>query len=71
MEDQHFYYALAVGVAIILYYIVSRWAHDIPKRNRYLQAQIKLLAKIAKEQGVPDSDIRKILNEAGRTEDAV
>lgn len=61
MEDQTIIYIGAGILAIILYYIITQWAHQIHKRNRYLEAQIKLLSKIAEKQGVSMAEINKII----------
>lgn len=57
MEDQTIIYIGAGGLALVLYYLLTQWAHQISKRNRYLEAQIKLLSKIAEKQGVSLDEI--------------
>lgn len=61
MEDQIVIYIGASGLALIVYYLITRWAHEIQKRNRYLEAQIKLLSKIAEKQGVSTDEISGII----------
>lgn len=61
MEDQNVIY-IGVGLlALVLYYVITQWAHQIHKRNRYLEAQIKLLAKIAEKQGVAADELTGIM----------
>lgn len=71
MEDQTLIYIGAAGLALILYYLITRWAHEIHKRNRYLEAQIKLLSKIAEKQGVPTDEISGIIAMAEAKHQAV
>ena len=52
--------------AILLYYFITRWAHAVEKRVKYMEAQIKLLGKIAEKQGVSKDEIEGIYNEAVR-----
>lgn len=64
--DQNVIYIGAALVALLLYYMITRWAHEIHKRNRYLEAQIKLLSRIAEKQGVSTDDI-EIINRVAET----
>lgn len=64
MEDQTIIYLGAGILALVLYYIITQWAHQIHKRNRYLQAQINLLSKIAEKQGVSVAEINEIIEGA-------
>lgn len=59
-SDQFILYAggAVVGLAILYYFI--QFSHQIAKRNRLLEAQVKLLAKIAEKQGVSMDDIEVI-----------
>lgn len=57
MEDQTMIYIGAGLLSLVLYYIITRWVHEIHKRNRYMEAQIKLLSKIAEKQGVSPDEI--------------
>ena len=59
-SDQFFIYLGIFGLALLLYYVITQWAHQINKRNRYLEAQIKLLSKIAEKSGVSIDDIEVI-----------
>lgn len=66
MDDQNVIY-IGVGLlAIVVYYAITQWAHQIAKRNRYLEAQIKLLSKIAEKQGVKSDDI-EVINRVAET----
>lgn len=60
MEDQNVIYIGLAALALILYYVITRWAHEIHKRNRFMEAQIKLLSKIAEKSGVSKDDIEVI-----------
>lgn len=65
MDSQYFFFALAgLLVSLFIYYAVTRWAHDIAKRNRNQMVQIRLLAKIAEKHGVSSDEIDGIINEA-------
>lgn len=64
MDDQNVIYIGAGILALVLYYVITQWAHQIHKRNRYLEAQINLLAKIAEKQGVSKEDINKVMTTA-------
>lgn len=59
-SDQFIIYAgcAVVGVALLYYFI--QWSHQITRRNRLLEAQVKLLSKIAEKQGVSMDDIEVI-----------
>lgn len=54
--------------SLIIYYMITQWVHQIQRRNRYLKAQIELLAKIAEKQGVAKDDIESILHASGKAE---
>lgn len=66
MEDQNLIYIGAGALALILYYVITRWAHEIHKRNRYMEAQVKLLSKIAEKSGVSKDDI-EVINRIAET----
>jgi hypothetical protein len=66
MEDQTIIYIGAGGIALILYYVITRWAHEIQKRNRYQEAQIKLLSMIAEKSGVSKDEI-EVINRVAET----
>lgn len=55
-----FIYGGCAIIAVALWYYLTQWGHQIAKRNRYLEAQIKLLSKIAEKQGVSMDDIEVI-----------
>jgi chromosome segregation and condensation protein ScpB len=63
-SEQSYYYILGGIIALGLYYVITQWAHQIAKRNRYLEAQINLLSKIAEKQGVSLEEINKIVGAA-------
>jgi hypothetical protein len=65
-SDQFLIYSLIGIVALVIYYIITQWIHQIHKRNRYLKAQTELLAKIAEKQGVNKDEIEVILSVARR-----
>jgi hypothetical protein len=64
MQDQNVILICAGALALLLYYVITRWAHEVSKRNRYLEAQIKLLSKIAEKSGVSAEEINVILRVA-------
>jgi hypothetical protein len=43
---------------------VFNWYNEVPKRNRYMEAQIDLLSKIAWKIGVPVEEIEETLKHA-------
>ena len=56
-----------VFVFLFFYFIVRRffaWVFQIDKRNRYAEAQIRLLMQIAAKQGVDPDKIAEIVAEA-------
>jgi hypothetical protein len=59
-SDQFMIYTAVAIVAVALLYYFIQWSHQISKRNRYMEAQIKLLSKIAEKQGVSIDDIEVI-----------
>ncbi|MDI3320744.1 hypothetical protein [Pinibacter soli] len=54
------------GVMISLYVgkRVFNWYNEVPKRNKYMEAQIDLLSKIAWKLGVPLEEIEETLKNA-------
>lgn len=54
--------ALAIIVQSLIMYLVIRFAVNTDRRQRYEWAQMQLLAFIAKQQGVPDEEIQKVLD---------
>lgn len=65
-SEQSYYYILGGIIALALYYVITQWAHQIAKRNRYMEAHIKLLSKIAEKQGVSSDDIQ-VINKVAET----
>lgn len=59
-SEQFILYAGGAVIAVVLLYYFIQWSHQIAKRNRLLEAQVKLLAKIAQKQGVSMDDIEVI-----------
>jgi hypothetical protein len=59
-SDQFILYAGGAIVALALMYYFIRWTHQIEKRNMLLEAQVKLLSKIAEKQGVSMDEIEVI-----------
>lgn len=59
-SEQFILYAGSAIVAIVALYYFIQWSHQIARRNRLLEAQVKLLAKIAQKQGVSMDDIEVI-----------
>ena len=43
---------------------LTDWFHEIKKRNRYMEAQLRLLMHIASKQGVDADKIAEIVAEA-------
>ncbi len=67
LDQNELFFALAfAGVfhSLVLYVIIS-YATRADKRAKYDFAQMDLLGKIAKQQGVPDEEIQKTYREAG------
>lgn len=59
-SDQFMIYAGCAIIAVVLLYYFIQWSHQITRRNRLLEAQIKLLSKIAEKHGVSKDDIEVI-----------
>jgi uncharacterized protein YybS (DUF2232 family) len=59
-SDQFMIYAGCAIVAVAIMYYFIQWSHQITRRNRLLEAQVKLLSKIAEKQGVSKDDIEVI-----------
>jgi hypothetical protein len=59
-SDQFILYAGGAIIALAILYYFIQFSHQIAKRNRLLEAQVKLLAKIAEKQGVSTDDIEVI-----------
>lgn len=58
---------LLLFVFLFFYFIVRRflaWVFEIEKRNRYAEAQVRLLMHIAAKQGVDPDKIAEIVAEA-------
>ncbi|RFM30069.1 hypothetical protein [Deminuibacter soli] len=57
---------IIVGVAIILYVnkLLIGWYFEIRKRNRLMEAQLKLLGQIAAASNVDKDKIAEIITEA-------
>ncbi len=51
-------------VAIIVGKYLVDWYHEIPKRNKLLIAQIKLLALLAEKSGIDKSEIMEVFVKA-------
>lgn len=69
MESSQFFIYAGIAIAgLFVYYLITRWSHQIHKRNRYMKAQIELLAKIAAQQGVSGDEIESIINVAEKPE---
>lgn len=68
MDNIEFSTWIALGGALIVALIIGKyltaWYHEIDKRNRYMEVQIKLLAQIAKANGVTEDKILEIGKEA-------
>ena len=59
-SEQFIIYVGSAIVALAILYYFIQFAHQINRRNRLLEAQVKLLAKIAQKQGVSMDDIEVI-----------
>lgn len=59
-SEQFIIYAGGAVITVVLLYYFIQWSHQIARRNSLLEAQVKLLAKIAEKQGVSMDDIEVI-----------
>ncbi len=41
--------------------VITEWYHDIKKRNRYMETQIRLLSQIAAASGVSEDKVAEIV----------
>lgn len=57
-------YLFVAVFSIVIGKLVYNWYAEIEKRNRYMEAQIKLLAQIASANGINQDKIAEILVEA-------
>ena len=57
-------YLFALALSIGLGKLIYEWYAEINKRNRYMEAQIRLLEQIALKQGVDNATVAKIIKEA-------
>lgn len=48
-------------VSIIIYYLVTQWAHEVDARKHHMALQTEFLAKIAERQGVARNEIDALL----------
>ncbi|HUR09988.1 MAG TPA: hypothetical protein VM012_01385 [Flavitalea sp.] len=64
MDHLTLFFTVAVGMIVqcLFFYLVIRYAVSAERRQRYEWAQMQLLAYIAKEKGVPDEEIQKVLD---------
>jgi hypothetical protein len=67
MDSNNFLFAIGLGSAfnLLLLYLIIGAATKAHKRALYEWAQLDLLSKIAKAQGVPDEDISATFEAAG------
>jgi hypothetical protein len=70
-SDQWLYIAAGILLGIGLLYLFIRWAFDIPKRNRIMEAQMKILGKIAEKNGANRDEIESIINDATHSRDVL
>lgn len=59
-SEQFILYAGGAVIALAIFYYFIQFAHQVTRRNRLLEAQVKLLAKIAQKQGVSMDEIEVI-----------
>ena len=64
-DDLQFYSIVGVVVFFVTLYIIVRSATKASKREAYEKAQLELLAKIARVQGVPQDEIDATFQAAG------
>jgi hypothetical protein len=69
MEPNVFFFTLifSIGLFLLLGYYFTQWFHQLEKRNRYMEAQIRLLSHIALKQDVDIDKISDILSLAEMT----
>lgn len=54
-------YGIAFLIAVIIYYLVGQWTHEVGHRNHQMEIQAKLLSLIAEKNGVDKKAIEGIL----------
>jgi hypothetical protein len=56
---------LLVGFAIVVQFTITyfavKWANNSTQKDKYMAMQISLLARIAKQSGVPSNEVDRIL----------
>jgi hypothetical protein len=48
-------------ISVIIYYLVTQWAHEVDARKHHMALQTEFLAKIAERQGVERNEIDRLL----------
>lgn len=66
MDPMLFLFLLLVSIGIFLAaaYYLTQWVHQIEKRNRYMSAQLRVLAEIALANNVPTETVNTIMDHA-------
>ncbi len=54
-------FIIIIGVALLIGKALNNWYHEIEKRSRYMEAQIRLLAHTAIARGVNKEKVHEIL----------
>lgn len=66
MNDLLMYYAVAYIIHLFIMWAMIEAATKSKNNNKQLIAQTKLLAKIAKAQGVSDDELKSILDDINK-----
>jgi hypothetical protein len=63
-NDYALFYIVGIIAVVIISKFLINWYHEIDKRNRYMEAQIKLLSHIATAHGVNVDTITEVYAKA-------
>jgi hypothetical protein len=56
---------LVIGiVGLLITAVILRWIFKVGKRTKIEKAQLEMLEQIARQSGVPDTEIKKIMDKA-------
>ena len=62
LESGSLFFVLAIGIAnLVIFFLIIQAATKAKQRAKYEWAQMELLKRMAKLQGVPEADIETIM----------
>lgn len=64
----YFIYACLGCLSLFIFALLVRWMLDIPRRNKHMEAQTRLLTLMAKNQGIEGEKIDQIVSDVIKDE---